>query len=269
MKIRPVKSFELPLLQDFALPEWNSDISHQFSLYFGQPYFYPIVAELAGKIVGCANGLLKGMTGWLGNIIVLPEFRGHSIGSDLTTHLIEYFRYHGCISLVLIATKLGEPVYSKLGFKVSSTYTFLRGEKILPSTPTPHIHRAQLIDFDAMQKLDQEITGETRTAFLECFLAGGWIFQAGNHEHISGFFLPGLENGPILARDAIAGLELLQFKLGSGCPSVVVPSSNQPALDLLLGSDFHIENTAPRMTLGKELDWKQEGVFSRGGGFCG
>jgi GNAT superfamily N-acetyltransferase len=269
LKIRPVKSFELPLLKDFAPPEWNTNIAQRFTLYFGQPFFYPIVAERAGEIVGCANGLLNGAAGWLGNIIVLPEYRGQGIGSDLTTHLIEYFRYHGCISLVLIATKLGEPVYSKLGFKVSSTYTFLRSEKILPSTPTPHIHKAQPVNFDAMQKLDQEITGERRTAFLERFLAGGWIFQAGTHEPISGFFLPGLENGPILARDAIAGLGLLQFKLGSGYPSVVVPSSNQPALDLLLGSGFHIENTAARMTLGEELDWKPEGVFSRGGGFCG
>jgi GNAT superfamily N-acetyltransferase len=267
--IRPVKSFELPLLRDFAPPEWNTDISQRFSLYFGQPYFYPIVAELAGKIVGCANGLLNGTTSWLGNIIVLPEYRGQGIGSALASHLVEYLHHQGCISQVLVATKLGEPVYARLGFKVSSSYTFLRSEKTIPSTLTPQIHRAQAENFEAMRKLDLEITGERRTAFLERFLARGWVSQAGNHEPISGFFLPSLENGPILARDAVTGLELLQFKLGSGCTSVVVPSSNHPTLDLLLGSGFQIENTAPRMTLGVELDWKPEGVFSRGGGFCG
>jgi ribosomal protein S18 acetylase RimI-like enzyme len=269
LKIRPVKFNELPLLKDFAPQEWNTNISQRFAFYFGQPYFHPIVAELAGKIVGCANGLLNVMTGWLGNIIVLPEYRGQGIGSALTTELVEYFRQQGCKSQLLVATKLGEPVYARLGFTVSSTYTFLRSEKTIPARPTPHVRKATPEDFDAIRALDQEITGEKRAGFLERFLARGWVFQADVHEPIAGFFFPDLESGPILAQDATAGLELLQYKLGLGCTFVVVPTSNQPALDFLLSAGFLVENTAPRMTLGAELKWIPEGVFSRGGGFCG
>jgi GNAT superfamily N-acetyltransferase len=269
LKIRPVKSNELPLLKDFAPQEWNTNISQRFAFYFGQPYFHPIVADLAGEIVGCANGLLNETTGWLGNIIVLPDYRGQGIGSALTAYLVEYFRRHGCKSQLLVATKLGEPVYAKLGFTLSSTYTFLRSEKTIPASPTPHVRRAQPGDFGAIVALDRKITGEKRAAFLERFLAGGWVFQAGVLEPVTGFFLPGLESGPIIARDTTAGLELLRYKLGLGCTFVVVPTSNQPALEQLVSAGFLAENSAPRMILGAEVDWIPEGVFSRGGGFCG
>lgn len=269
LTIRPIESTELPLLKDFAPPEWNTNISHLFAFYFGQPWFHPIIAEFAGEIVGCANGLLNGKTGWLGSIIVLPEYRSQGIGSALTAHLMEYFRLHGCTHQLLIATKLGQPVYTKLGFTVSSTYTFLRSEKIIPPRATPHIRKAQPGDFEAIRTLDREITREQRTLFLDRFLPEGWVYQAGENQPVAGFFLPSLASGPILAQDPTAGLELLNFKLGLGCTSVVVPTSNQLALEHLSNAGFMVENTAPRMSLGAGLDWIPGGVFSRGGGYCG
>ena len=92
LTIRPPTPAELPLLKDFAPPDWNTDLSITFSFHYGQPYFHPLVAELDGKFAGCANGLLNGNAGWLGNIIVLPEFRGRGIGYTLTAELVKFFR---------------------------------------------------------------------------------------------------------------------------------------------------------------------------------
>jgi len=126
LEIRPVKSIELPLLKGFAPVEWNTDLTEAFSFHFGRPYFHPVVAEQDGRVVGCAQGLLNGKTGWLGNVIVLPEFRGRGIGLALTQSLVDFFKAEGCISQVLIATKMGEPVYRRLGFAVTSRYIFLK-----------------------------------------------------------------------------------------------------------------------------------------------
>jgi len=37
-----------------------------FSFHFGQTYFYPLVAEQAGSLVGCASGLVNENTGLAG-----------------------------------------------------------------------------------------------------------------------------------------------------------------------------------------------------------
>ncbi len=71
--IRDLASSDLPLLKSFAPPEWNTDVSAVFGRHFGQPYFHGVIAECDGAVVGCANGLIQGNAGWLGNIIVLPE----------------------------------------------------------------------------------------------------------------------------------------------------------------------------------------------------
>src|SRR5512135_494860 len=106
LEIRELRAAELPILKDFSPPEWHTDISAIFGRHFGRPYFYPIVAEWEGAIAGCANGLLNGDAGWLGNIIVLPEARGKGIGKALTQHLVEFFRAKRVRHQILIATSL-------------------------------------------------------------------------------------------------------------------------------------------------------------------
>jgi hypothetical protein len=164
---------------------------------------------------------------------------------------------------------LGEPVYTKLGFKVRSTYTFLRSNRAIPAGPTLHVRKVNPEEFGAIQELDCEITGEKRATFLERCLASAWVSYSDAHDQLGGFFLPDLASGPVIARDAKAGMKLLQYKIDLGCTSIVVPSANRPALDFLIEAGFQVESTAPRMTLGAELDRNPGGVFNRGSGYCG
>ncbi len=300
LKIRPLQSKELPLLHDFTPHDWNEDLALRFREHFGQPYFHPIAAELAGRVVGCANGLLNGTTGWLGNIVVQPDYRGQGIGTALTEHLVEYFHSCGCTSQVLTATRLGEPIYTKLGFTTRSTYAFLHkvtditkpanqalsygmeqyggsfyttgrslARWLFHPRPIRQIRRAGPRDFEAMRALDEEITGEKRAAFLERHLAKGWVHQASPRQAVGGFFLPELDEGPIIARETQAGLALLRFKVRHGRSSFAIPSANQAAIDVMIGAGFNVRYTLPRMVLGPELNWHPEGVFGRAAGYCG
>lgn len=268
LSIRAPITPELSLLNDFAPPDWSTDLSVIFSFHFDQPYFYPIVAELDGKVVGCADGLLQGVVGWLGNIIVLPEFRSRGIGSALTAHLVEFFHSQGYKHQILIATKLGEPVYRKLGFEVASYYIFLKRE----GKPTPEavadIRPLESRDTDFIFALDRAVTGETRQPFLSRFMAGGWVHVSPSGL-VDGFYLPDLANGPVLAANDTAGLALLRFKLGQNTQTIVIPEANRTALDFLLSSGFVETNRAPRMVLGEDASWHPERVYSRGSGFCG
>ncbi len=269
LKIRGLASEEIPALKEFAPAEWNVDLSAVFARHFGRPYFHPIAAELDGCIVGCADGLLHGDTGWLGNIVVLPDFRGRGIGRALTESLVSFFHAEGASHQILVATSMGEPVYRKLGFAVSSYYVFLNraaGLTAMESIPGTRLFEPQ--DEPALFALDQAVTGETRPAFLRRYLPGANV-HVDSSGALDGYYLPALGTGLLIAADDEAGLALLRCRLAQTGNVAVVPEQNQIAINFLLEHGFSETSRAPRMVLGPEIGWHPERVYCRGAGFCG
>lgn len=268
LAIRPLQHKELPLLKDFSPPDWKADLSQTFAFHFGRPYFHPLAAELDGALVGCAQGLLNGRTGWLGNIVVLPDCRNRGIGAALTRRLVDFFASHSCSSQVLIATPMGEPVYRKLGFETVAYYLLMKSEESPRPVDVPAVGRLEPGDTDALLALDRAITGEERRPFLSRFLADGWVHRPPGGVP-DGFFLPGLRQGPVLAGNDRAGLALLAFKVAQGCREVVLPEANRAGVDFLKERGFQEIRRLPRMALGADAPWQPEKVFSRGAGYCG
>ncbi len=267
LKIRPIESSEIPLLKDFAPPDWKSDISAIFAFHFGQSYFHPLAADLEGKIVGCAEGLLNGDTGWLGNIIVLPDFRGRGIGQALTASLVEFFRSRGCAHQLLVATAMGEPVYTKLGFETCSKYVFLKRKTGAANADPTGLREYGSQDYAALIDLDRTASAEERQPFLRRFLSGAWVHTRG--DALDGFYLPALGNGLIVAENDRAGLDLLGYRAAVGPDNTVVPEANAAALKFLRENGFEENHRAPRMALGGDVDWKPRMVYQRGAGYSG
>ncbi len=271
LKIRELTAGEVPLLRDFAPPDWKVDLSTVFERHFGQQYFHPIGAELDGRVVGCANGLLQGNAGWLGNIVVLPEFRGRGIGQQLTESLIRFFRSERVEHQILVATSMGEPIYRKLGFTTSSYYVFLaapQGESGAQEQPGSHSCLFAPRHSVALFELDKAVTGESRPAFLRRYLDDAWVHldAAGC---LDGYYVPSLGGGLLIAASDAAGLELLRHRLSQHAGGCVVPEQNRVALDFLREHGFVETSRAPRMVLGSEIGWHPERVYCRGSGFCG
>ena len=266
--IRTLNAADLPGLKDFAPAEWNTDLSITFSFHFGQPYFYPIGCEIDGKIVGCANGLQHGKTGWFGNIIVLPEYRGRGIGRMLTHHLANYFDERGVIHQLLIATKMGEPLYRMAGFALVSQYVFLKPSDAVLPDPAKRCRTIQVEDAGAILELDQAVTGEQRSPFISRYWQDGWVHTtpAGT---LDGYYLPRLAHGLVIAANDEAGLDLLRIKIGLGIGAMGVPEQNYAALEFLQANGYVETARAPRMCRGQEVAWQPERIYARGSGFCG
>jgi hypothetical protein len=243
-------------------------VAATFSFHFGQPYFYPIAAEVDGVVAGCANGLWHVDTGWLGNIVVLPEFRGRGIGRSLTEKLVDFFHEKGVTHQILVATRLGEPVYRKVGFEVASHYLFFRRDGISDSETVAGVRPFRPEDTGALFTLDGVITGETRQPFLKRYLDEAWVHVSPSGG-VDGYYLPKLGDGLIIAESETAGISLLRSKLRQGGQVSVAPEGNKAAVDFLLTNGFVETARAPRMSLGPDIGWKPECVFSRGAGFCG
>jgi len=267
--IRPLKKHEIPLLKEFAPADWNTDLAQLFSCHFGQPYFHSFAAEREGEIVGCGNVIINGEAGWLGNIIVLPPHRSQGIGSLLTAYMSDFLVRHGVRCQLLIATKMGEPMYRKLGFRTVSRYHFLRGAPLPRSKDNRLIRAIETCDIPGILELDRMCTGEERSVFLDRVGMKGFVYASTTPGRVEGYFLPTLGNGCIVAKSTAAGLALLEIKMTQESPSVVIPGGNSAALDFAQQKGFQEFSTSPRMCLGSELDWKPECLFSRATGHCG
>jgi len=269
IKIRKLLKPEIPQLHNFPPEDWNLDLPQVISFHFGYPYFYPVAAEAGNKIVGCGIAMLHGPVCWLGTIIVLPEYRGKGIGTEITSHLSEYCRSKGCENQILIASEMGEPVYRKLGFTTSAAYVFFKRESVLPTQQTSNVREIKNEDFEKINELDRVISGEKRFNFLERFLSTGWVYDPGKSGDISGVYLPDYGSGLIIAKDSASGLMLLKFRFNQGKTKIAVPSSNTIAQEYLLSEGFQEYRRAPRMVLGEDVKWNPEMVYNRGTGYCG
>lgn len=269
LQIRELREDEIPLLKDLAPPEWQTNVATIFRRHFGRAYFFPLAAELDGVLVGSGNGLVQGNTGWLGNIIVKPEYRGRGIGRALTQALMGLLKLQAVQYQVLIASPMGEPIYRKLGFEVTGSYLFFARETASPSTAkVPGVRALTTEDAAQVFALDAAITGERRQPFLAGFLEGGWVHLEPRGA-VDGYYLPDLGNGAVIATNDVAGLALMQQKLNDGASSSVVPNQNKVAVDFLRSNGFVETQHAPRMALGPDAPWQPERVYCRGSGYCG
>jgi len=269
LKIRQLLKHEINLLQDFPPEDWNMDLPKFISYHFGCSYFYPIAAVEENRIVGFGNGILNGKTGWLGNIIVIPEFRRRGIGYEITKHLVEDFKKKGCVNQILVASEMGKNIYSKIGFEISSEYYFFRKDSGSSFYKKDiNIRKIEENDYPFVKKFDEEISGEKRFDFIKRFFSTGWVYQKGKST-IEGAYLPELGSGLIFANNHIAGLELLKFKLSLAKTKTVIPSNNKSAMDFLTNEGYELYSTAPRMVLGKDVNWYPEYIFNRAAGYCG
>jgi GNAT superfamily N-acetyltransferase len=267
LKIRQLSQSEIPQLQNFPPEDWNLDLPALLSFHFGRSYFYPIVAETDNKIVGCGNGYLHGKIGWLGNIIVIPDYRRQGIGKALTQYLVEYLKTQGCTTQLLIASAMGESVYRNLGFKTSSSYTFYKRESPVPPQIISNVREIRQEDIPMIKKLDLEISGEDRFTFIERFVLTAWVHMTSGH--ITGVYFPDFGNGLIIAKNEEAGSNLMKLRLNEGRTSAIIPSANEAAKKFLLSENFREYRVAPRMVFGNEVPWQPTKIYNRGSGYCG
>jgi len=264
--IRKCLSNDIGLFRHLQPQGW-SDITLYFRFYCKQDFCYPIVAICGRKIVGVANAIMNGDTGWLAHIIVDEEYRRMGIGYKLTEHLIEYLHRNGCKTLLLIATEMGEGLYRKFGFTTVSEYLFFEGGTFYPSDQIRNIRKYREANFEIIMDIDKYITSEERTNMLSQFLGNSWVY--GSDTQIEGYFMSDFDEGMILATNDEVGLSLLLFKNSLQKRKNVLPIENKSGIEFLLSHGAQNVDRAPRMILGEKIEWKPELIFSRAGGFYG
>lgn len=220
---------------------------------------------LGGQIAGIGCAIVYGETAWLAHIIVHPEFRNRGIGTSVTQALVNSLKNTHCKTIWLIATKLGEPVYTKVGFEKETEYVYLKEGKTSGDISSYIIpYNSQYLQ--PLLDMDRSVSGEDRFKLLSPHLSVSHLFiQNGK---LLGYYIPALGEGMIIADTTEAGIELLRLKHMSS-PKAALPIDNEAGVTFLSGNGFKEVARGTRMVLGKRINWKPASLYSRIGGNLG
>ncbi|MFC2138877.1 GNAT family N-acetyltransferase [Bacteroidota bacterium] len=267
MEIRAIKENDLPEIQSLQPNDWP-DIIYYFELYINSPYCYPICAVKSGKIVGVACSILNNETGWLAHIIVAKEFRRQGIGYKLTETCMNILDDFKCKTQLLIASKEGEMLYPKLGFKLDIHYLYFQGIFNSLSSKSNYIPFNEK-HLDSLLDLDYQITGEQRSLLTSNIIKKSILIVNPKSKNVEAYYIPHFGNETIIANSTQAGLELLKYKHSFPNRKSVIPEVNTEAIKFLQNIGFLNYDKCARMYLGEKLKWQPEKVYSRIGGFYG
>ena len=235
MRFAPFTHHDISILDELRPPDWT-DIKVPFQFYLSSDFCFPIKLTHEDKIIGVGCSIIHDDVAWLGHIIVHPEFRNQGHGTSITKQLIKIAEDNKTSTLFLIATEMGAPVYSKLGFVTETEYLFYKDvvlkEKFVQSN---NIVPFQEKYFDQLYVLDKKLSSENRLSHLNEHCSSGFVYL--ENDRVLGFYLPNFGEGIILAEHPSAGFELLKLHLTKN-DKVVFPIDNTSALQFMMENSF-------------------------------
>ena len=121
LTLRVMTEADLPFADSVrALVGWNQTPRDWLRFLAMEPLGC-FVAEWDGKPAGTATTISYGTDlGWIGMMLVHPDFRRRGIGGALVVKCMEFLRGKNLRCIKLDATPLGKAVYDTLGFRIES-----------------------------------------------------------------------------------------------------------------------------------------------------
>jgi GNAT superfamily N-acetyltransferase len=267
MQIEPVTYIDLAAINHLQ-PEGWSDIGPDLEFYVGSDFCHPIKAIENEKIAGIGASIIFRQSAWLAHIIVDAGFRNRGIGYRIVEALLVQIKQSGINTCLLTATELGQPVYLRAGFRKVSEYIFLNREKPWESIPaSPYVVNFSEEFREKVYEMDSQVTGEGRDRLLSPSLYNASLYV--KNRQLLGYYIPGLKEGLIIAKNADAGIALMNLKYATA-DKAALPADNKTGVDFLLERGFaDTGKKGTRMILGKDIPWQPGMIYSRIGGNVG
>lgn len=266
--IRALRETDINGLNNLPPMDWNFNYEGFIKDFFTTDYFHAFIMIQDEKIVGTGNVLIKGNVGWLANIMIAKKCRGKGFGFKMTKFLVDFLKNKGAETQLLIATKLGEPVYTKVGFKKVTEYRCFQTEKDNKTIYTDSIRQLGHSDLVNLYEMDKAINDENRIHLINRYYKTGLGYFNCDNE-LLGFYLPDFGRGLILSKDKEAGIKLLKLKHSKKGQKTLLPIENQDGINFLKEHGLKEGLRCSRMILGKENDWNPQYIYSYAGGHCG
>lgn len=236
----------------------------QFVLYPAHDPDGCFVAMVGDQPVGMVTTTCFVRSGWIGNLIVEPPFRGRGIGRALMEHGLDRLRRRGAETVRLEADPPGIPLYRKLGFvdEYESCRYVLPDAGAASAFEDPVFETMGPGDVDEVAALDAAIVGEDRRRFLELKMRAAElaVVRRRDGKVVASLLASPSDRGfrvaPCIALEAAAARSLIATAVvtaGAGPVLVGLPARNTEGLEMLAQMGFEQRPSSYRMRLGPPL----------------
>jgi ribosomal protein S18 acetylase RimI-like enzyme len=148
---------------------WASEGRAEFEGFFAHDPGGCLVAEEAGRRVGIGMATPYGQSGFIGELIVLPEARGRGVGRALLARAVSYLHGCGARTVLLDGVVRAVPLYERAGF--CKLCRSLRFSGTIQGRPAPRVRAMRPDDLEEVFRLDRQAFGADRSFFLARRLA--------------------------------------------------------------------------------------------------
>lgn len=266
MDIKPLERNDIHMLTALQPDGWP-DIQPSFEFYFSTDFCFPIQVTVDNKIIGIGTTIIHNDVAWLAHIIVHPNCRNKGVGQLITKTLVDSIKEHHCETVYLIATELGEPVYTKLGFETETEYLVFKDISFRKSlTVHQNIEPFTQEYRDQITTIDRIVSGENRTTHIDKYFSNAYLYC--QNTTVEGYYLPSFGDGLIVATTTAAGIELMKLRLKSK-ENAIFPIDNINAVLYLHENNYQEIKTIKRMQFGKKRSVQFANMYNRIGGNLG
>jgi GNAT superfamily N-acetyltransferase len=145
------------------LMEWDLDVGDFTFMMCLEPGGC-FVAILDNKVVGVSTAISFGSVGWIGNVVVEPQYRGRGIGKALVGRAISYLKSIGVTTIGLYAYKHVMGFYEQFGFTANLEFLWL----VCPTASWDEIEipNSRKSSIKAVEELDVLCFGASRLKLL-------------------------------------------------------------------------------------------------------
>jgi len=210
-----------------------------------------LISEVKGKIIGIGGIFLFKEVCSFGYMGVLPEYRGKGVGTEIFNKLFEIGKDLKYQTMMLYASKLGEPIYKKFGFCGTFFGTMYSLPTHIPEVKVETKEAKALNIFpDWALFLDKKAMGFDRSKYLKVrSTLGAKIIVIENEGY--GLY-SNMRLGPLIATNLDTVLQIIKKSIALGANHLIIAEhqflqkrifksiklakqENEPSLKMLYG----------------------------------